>query len=391
MTGKMIQCAMLIILAMTMGCSSPNERAAEQREALARKAAGDIVIALVWNQSEGETCFAQGVNMALDEINGSGGIGGRKIKALQYIGHFDEKEELRLARKVAFNPEVMAIIGHWDSGAAIPASVIYENSGLLFISPGATSSLLTSHGFHLVFRNIPSDHQTAYDLAEFVHASGYKKVAVLDDESVYGQMFADAFLVAVQKMDVQAKIIKSYFPWQNDFRPMLAAVKSQDVDAIFLGGQLPQAASVISQARELGITVPFVGGDGIDSPALWEIAGPAAEGTVVATAMDPRAEDPKLQKFMRDFQSRFGKMPDTWAAQGYDAMKLLANGFGAAKSTLPILVSSYLHYLVEWHGVTGSYSFTQRGDIVGKTLFFKVVHNDSFQYLNMDIQGGKGR
>ncbi len=389
MMEKAMRTEILLMLTLALvglvGCAS-KEEIARKRAELAQKARGDIVIAVLWNTRYEETLFSEGVALALEEVNRSGGVLKRKLRAATFYGDISGAKELRLARKIAKDPEIMAVIGHDSSDGAIPASVIYETHGLLFISPRATSPQLTSHGFQYVFRNIPSDSQTGQTLAQFAHASGFKKVAVLDDESAYGQLLAESFIEQALKQGIAVKAAKSYFPWQSDFRPLLADIKALNVEAIFLGGQLPRAAEVIRQAREMGVTVPFISGDGLDSPTLWEIAGAAAEGTIVSTVFNAECQDEITRRFIGNFYARYGRHPDTWAAQGYDAVQLLAHAFTEARSTSPVVVASYLHFVVRWQGVTGSYSFMRHGDIIGKEMYFKVVRNGRFQCLDFVIE-----
>jgi len=377
-----------MLAAALRGYSPSYEQLTQQRAERAEKAKGDIVVAIVWQTQRREDLFEKGIGMAVEEINRRGGVLGRRLRALRYNVSTGEKA-LQLAKKLSRNPDIVAVIGHGDSDEAIPASIVYEESGLLFISPGATSPLLTSHGFQYVFRNIPSDRQTGRDLAEFANASGYRNVASVDDQSSYGQLLAESFVEHAQKIGIEIKGMMSYYPWQNDFRLLIADIKSMHVDAIFLGAHLPMGAEVIRQAREMGVMVPILAGDGLDSPSLWKIAGKAAEGTIISSVFNPDVKDEIARTFSRNFYARYSCYPDTWAAQGYDAMRLLSYAFAEAKSTIPLVVSSYLHFIASWHGVTGSYSFTDCGDIMGKEMYFKVVRNGGFQYLDSFHKGGE--
>lgn len=384
MMRKVILIVLFLMFLSRSGCSPSYEQLAKERAEKARTGNGEILIAAVWDFEQTATLFDEGVKMAVEEVNREGGVLGRRIRILMR-GAASDADNLKAARSLVANTDIVAVIGHDVSGGAIPASVVYEKSGMLFVSAGATSPLLTSHGFRLVFRNIPSDRQTGAMLAAFASRAGFKKLAVIDDETTYGRLLAESFLEHAQKVGREVKVVKSYFPWQTNFRPLVADIKVAGVDAVFLGANLPLAALFVKQLREMGVNVPILAGDGLDSPSLWQIAGNAAEGTIVSTVFNAESKDEITRKFVKDFSERYGVIPDTWAAQGYDAVKLLADSFTLAKSTTPVVVSSYMHFLVKRHGVTGSYSFTEQGDIVGKHMYFKMVAGEKFIYLDTDI------
>lgn len=370
--------SMLAVLS-SVACTS-YENLAKERAERAERAKGDIVIAMVWNQPLEATLFDEGAIMAVAEINARGGIFGRKMRMVIHSNVLQAKEH-EIARTIAADLDVVAVIGHPISGTAIPVSLTYQKTGLLFISAGASNPKLTSHGFSNVFRNIPSDIETGKVLAEFSVAKGFRKMVVIDDESEYGRTLADIFAENAARVGIEILLRKSYYLWQTDFSFMIHDIKDRGGDAIFLGGEVPQAAEVIKQTREMGVNIPFIGGDGLDEPILWKIAGSAAEGTIVSTVFNPDDSDPNTMIFVKNFQDRYGIAPDTWAALGYDAIYLLDEAFIRARSTVPLVVASFLRFIEDRRSVMGSYSFTKNGDIIGKRFFFKVVRSGKFEYV----------
>jgi branched-chain amino acid transport system substrate-binding protein len=353
----------------------------KERAERAEKSIGEIVIAMVWNEPAGATFFDEGAIMAVAEINARGGILGRKLR-LAVHSNVPKMKELEVAKSIAADPGVVAVIGHPTSGTAIPVSVTYQKAGLLFISSGATSPKLTNHGFHYVFRNIPSDIETGKVLAEFSVKKGFRKMAVIDDESEYGNTLANIFVENAARAGIEILHRKSYYPWQTDFSYMINDIKNRQVDALFLGGSVPQAAAVIKQTREMGVMIPVLGGDGLDEPLLWEIAGSAADGTIVATVFNAEDADPNTRTFVRNFRDHYNRAPDTWSALGYDAIYLLTDAFRMAGSTVPLVVASFLRFIEDRQSVMGKYSFAKDGDIIGKRFFFKAVRNGTFEYID---------
>jgi branched-chain amino acid transport system substrate-binding protein len=144
---------------------------------------------------------------------------------------------------------------------------------------------------------------------------------------------------------------------------------------------MPGAAMFVKQARTMGVKVPIFGGDGLDSPELWEIAGKYADGIVVASVFhhdDPRYE---VQKFIKKFKKEYNKIPDAWAAQGYDSVKLIIDAMKDAGTSVPHKVSESLRSFKNWNGVTGIHNFNTAGDVIGKSLVLKKVRNSKFEYL----------
>lgn len=373
--------AVLSFLSCTSYQDLKNERAHRAHEAK-----DDVVVAAVWNSSFRQTLFEEGVKMAAAQINARGGILGRHLR-LKIYAAVPRARETEMARRLAADPDVAAVIGHPVSGTAVPVSVTYQQAGLLFISTGAETPNLTNHGFPYVFRNVPSNIETGKVLAEFCVAKRFRKMVVIDDESEYGVTLANIFVEKAAAAGIKILLRRSYFPWQTEFSYMLHDIKDQNCDAIFLGGSVPQAAEVIKQARQMGIKIPFIGGDGLDTSTLQKIAGKAAEGTIVSTIFDPEDADPDTQRFVKNFRGRYGTDPDVWAALGYDAIDLLNDAYMQARSTVPIVAASFLRFIENRHSVMGTYSFSRNGDITGKKYFFKVVRNGKFEYLPNRIEG----
>jgi branched-chain amino acid transport system substrate-binding protein len=357
-----------------------------ERARRAETAKGDILAAVVLNTPFRDTLLDEGIEMAVTEINARGGILGRKLR-MEIHPNVSQNEEQKIARTIAADPNIVAVIGHLESSGAIPVSVTYQEAGLLFISPGATSPGLTDHGFPYVFRNIPSDYETGKVLAEYCLANGFRNMVVIDDESEYGQTLANIFEEKAAAGGIKILLRRSYFPWQSDFRSMLHEIKNKGGGAIFLGADLPKAAEVIKQARQMGIKIPFIGGDGLDSVDLWKIAGNAAEGTIVSTIFNPTDADPNTQLFSKNFLKRYGTLPDTWAALGYDAVYLLDTIYTEAGSTVPVVAASFLRFIADRHSVMGVYSFTKAGDVTGNKFYFKVFRGGKFEYLPERIEG----
>lgn len=377
---KAIPFLFLAVLVMT-ACTS-YDHYAQERAKRAKKATGDIRIGLVWQEKLFKSYFFEGAELAADEINRGGGIKGRKIRTVRYQNESGSVEkDLKLAKIIAADSDMIAVVGHYDEIGAIEASVTYEYSGILFISPAATSVGFSQHGFQFVFRNTPSDRVNGMQLADFLKEQGFFSVLVIDDRTVYGKGLADIFYERASKIGINVVARRSYDSMGKDFKPLFAEIKNLRFGAIFLGGSIPAAGEVMKQARIMGVTEPFIGGNFLDSPTLWDIAGPAAEGTITPTVFHHSEKQDASRAFRSMFFARYHAYPDTWAALGYDAIRVLAGAVQKTGTTVPIVVASHIRFLTDWRGVLGTYSFTRNGDVSGDINEFQVLHNGTYELL----------
>jgi len=262
----------------------------EERQRTAEKADDkykDIVIALV-ETSANENLFKEGALLAIDELNQKGGILiEQKIIPLIYDDQGKPDIGQKIAKKIARNLDVIAVIGHRFSSVAIPVSITYEKEGILFISTGSTNPMLTAHKNQYIFRNIPNDKDIGQALAKFAKRQGFKKIAVLFERGDYGKRLSEFFKEEARKQGITIFQTRSYFNNERDFRALIEGAQSAQIDAIFLAGFLPQAAEVIKQTRTMGIYAPFIGGDSLENPDLWLKAEMDAIGTYVASVFEP--------------------------------------------------------------------------------------------------------
>lgn len=363
-------------------CSISSEDSEEQARRRARSQ-GDIVIGVAWPFSTTEHKLRPGIEMAQQEINGAGGVLGRQIE-LRWADDAGSAPQGRYeAQQFADQKDVIAVIGHYNSRVSIPASAIYQFANILMLSPGSTSPRLTQQGFDLVFRNIPTDDEIGCQLARFAYNQGYHSMLILAAKDTYGRGLANVFETEAGRLNIEIVDRLSY-PKNSDetfFQSILERWKQLSFDAIFIAGTTPEPAYFIRLARKLGVQSPILGGDGLDSPQLWELGGEAAEGTIVATAFHPDVPRPELEQFTSAFQQKYGELPDAWAAQGYDALKLLAYAMEQAGATDPDAVANTLRETRNWPGVTGPHTFDLNGDVVGKPIVLQQVKGQQFVYL----------
>jgi len=358
----------------------------EIRNKTAESNHGDIVIGVV-GSSDTQNLFVPGVKLAIQEINQNGGVYNRLIRPIFFDEKADLKQSSRISEALSRNRNVIAVIGHNFSRTAIPASIVYENSGIVFISSGATHLSFTKYAEKYTFRNVPSDASSATAIATYLKNNHLVKVVSLFDSLSYKKGLAESFNEKAIEKGLKIVAKKAYFSWQNSFRELLSEInKNYQFDVIFVAGLFPTVGELIKQARLIGIHQPVISDYTLDSPELLNIAGKEAENTIVATIFDPQSPNKETSDFKERFNLEHGVEPDIWAALGYDSIQLLEKAIRKSDSVSPITISSTLRFFDKWQGVTGTYSFASDGGITGKSFFFKQVKNEEFVFIDRDMK-----
>jgi len=371
--------AICILMVGLWSCQS-DEVTPERRAEVAERNTGDIVIGVAWPYSAKPDLFKEGIELAKEEINAGGGVLGRQIKLV----HRDDKANVAVGKQVAQEfaetLEMTAVIGHYNSYISLPAAITYGYYGLLMITPGSTTAKLTRGGYSNVFRTIPSDNEIGDQLAELAAQQGFKRVVIFYQKGQYGIGLANAFELRAEELGIFVPDRFDYDSSMRDYDWILDKLELLDFDAIFLAGYSKEAGQIIAQAREKGIQAPFLGGDGLDSPDLVEGQPEAVAGTMVLSVFHPDNPQPAVQKFDKVFQDKYGHLPDAWAAQGYDTLKILAHAIESAGSSSPQKVADSLKKMRNWQGVTGNHSFDGYGNVTDKSLVRKIVRNGQLEY-----------
>ena len=309
-----------------------------------------------------------GVRMAIEELNARGvQIGGRpaRFELLAEDDAGDPKQGTAAAQKLVDN-KVNGVVGHLNSGTAIPAARIYADAGIPQIAPSVTNPQYTRQGFKTTFRMVADDAQLGGTLGRYaVQTLKAKTIAVIDDRTAYGQGVASEFEKAAKAAG--ATIAKREFTSDKatDFTSILTGIKAAKPDVIFYGGMDGVAGPMLRQMKQLGIRAKFVGGDGVCTAELPKLAsGQMTDGQVVcaiAGGVDA-AQRPVFDKFKADFKKKFGAEVQIYSPYTYDATKVMVEAMVKAKSADP---AKYLPVLqkISYPGVTGTIAFDEKGDI----------------------------
>ena len=315
-----------------------------------------------------------GARMAIDDLNAKGFKIGEKIVKFSLIAEddgADPKQGTAAAQKLV-DAKVSGVIGHLNSGTSIPASKIYSEAGIPQISPSATNPKFTRQGFKTTFRVVADDVHLGGTLGRYaVETIKGQSIAVIDDRTAYGQGVAEEFKKAVESKG--GKLVGHEFTTDKatDFMAILTKLKAAKPDVLFFGGMDAVAGPMLKQAKQLGMNVKFLGGDGICTAELAKLAGDGmADGQVVCAEAGGVEGEQKagMDKFAADFKAKNNVEVKLYAPYVYDAVMVMAEAMQKAGSSDPAKYLPVLAKTEGYKGVTGTISFDEKGDIKNGAL-----------------------
>src|SRR5512138_3236329 len=348
---------------------------------------GDVVlVGHVGSLTGSEATFGdstdKAIQLAIEEQNAKGGVKGKQLKLKTYDDQGKPEEAATAAGRLIAEDKVAVLLGEVASTRSLAMAPKADQYQVPMISPSSTNPKVTKEGGKVkpfVFRVCFIDPFQGTVMAKFATEKGIKKVAVLRDVgSDYSVGLADYFLTKFKELGGTIVDDQSYKDTDQDFKAQLTAIKAKGPQAIYVPGYYTHVALIARQARELGIKVPLMGGDGWDSPKLYEIGGKALEGSFFSNHYSPEDPSPRIQDFVKAFEKRFGVVPDGLAATGYDAAKIAFDAMARAKDLSGPAVRDAIAAAKDFPGVTGIISIDQD-------------HNAVKPAVVLEIKGGQGR
>lgn len=310
----------------------------ERKPGAAGETTGDIPIGMYGSLTGDGASFGQssreGTELAVDEINNAGGLlGGRKFRLLVEDDQSKPEEASNAVTKLITQDKVAAVLGEVASRRSLAAAPIAQRYQIPMITPSSTNERVTQVGDY-IFRVCFIDPFQGEVLAKFAYNDlKAKRVAILKDiQQDYSVGLTDSISANFKKLGGEVLEPVSYTTGDADFKAILTQVRSQKPDAIFATGYYPEAAIIARQARELGMTMPILGGDGWVGDALKN-GREALKNTYISNHYSADNPDPIVQNFVKSYRAKFNREPDAIAALAYDAVKVLADAMNRAQST----------------------------------------------------------
>jgi branched-chain amino acid transport system substrate-binding protein len=337
----------------------------------------EILVGVCWPFATNRDGMADGLQLARDEINAGGLARGIPVRLVMRDDNFDWQTAKRIAIEFSDTPKMSAVLGYYDDSEAIKASAMYESSRLLHLMVGVNNNAMTSHEGQYIVRTILSSEKIARALARLTVQRNHHNVAIVWEEGGYGEDLAYQYHIALDALnapDVHLVYQWGYARERADFRMPVNELRRTDADIIFFSGLEPWAGDFVRMARGVGIKTGIFGAFS-DTPLMRERAGPAIEGAMFFDFYDVNSPTPENQEFVRKFRARYKRDPDTWAAQGYDALRILAKAVQATGSANPLDLSYAIRFMDPWEGANGRYKFDERGELEDKRLYIDMYRN----------------
>ena len=318
-----------------------------------------------------------GARLAIDDLNKAGiTVAGKKVtfKLDSEDDQADPKVGVQVAQKLV-DGGVVAVMGPYNSGVAIPASRVFSAAGVPML-PVASNPTLTKQGFHNIFRIGASDVQLGGTMAQFAAETlKAKTAAIIDDRTAYGQGVADEFLSVAKAHGIQV-VDREYTNSQaTDFLGILTTIKGKNPDVIFFGGYAAQGAPMAKQMVQRGVRAKLLGGDGICSADMGHVAGDAASIVYCAQGGTALDKTPEGRDFLKRYKETYHTDTQVYAVNYYDGVKMLADAMVKAGTTTDKAKLIAQLAKEDYKGIAGTYSFDQYGDLKGAPTTVYVIRN----------------
>jgi len=337
-----------------------------------------IAEALTGNASQYGVAIRKGFELAAGEIASSGGINGQKLELVIEDEQGKKEEAINVFKKLIFQDKVLLLFGPTLSNSAQAADPVAQAAKVVVFGTSNTADGITSIG-NYVFRNSVTEADILpATLKVAAQKTGLSKVAVLyGNDDIFTRSSYDNFKKALQDLKIGVTTTETFAKGDVDFKPQLTKIKGTNPDAIVLSALVAEGAPIMVQARQLGITLPFVGGNGMNSPRVFELARDHSDNLWVGSPWSVESSAPENKRFVAAYQKAHGALPDQFAAQAYDAMYIAAQAMRklkfaanldadrrALRDALPA---------VQWSGATGPFKFRQATGRDGKPAGYDAV------------------
>jgi branched-chain amino acid transport system substrate-binding protein len=328
-------------------------------------AAAQIKLGVAGPMTGGSAAFGaqlkKGAEQAVEDINAAGGILGQKITLFVGDDRADPKEGVSVANKFV-GDGVKFVVGHFNSGVTIPASEVYQENGIVVITPAATNPRVTERGMWNIFRTCGRDDQQG-GIAGGIVADRYKgkKVAVIHDKTTYGQGLADETRKAMNAKGLKEMFYEGVNKDDKDFSALVSKLKHLNPDLVYWGGLHDTGGMILRQMRDQGLKTTFMGGDGITDDEFAAIAGSGAEGTLMTFSPDPRT-NPAAKGVVDKFRRKQFE-PQAYTLYSYAAVEILKQAAEQVKSLEPKRIAEVMHSGKAFKTVLGDIAYDKKGDV----------------------------
>jgi branched-chain amino acid transport system substrate-binding protein len=302
-----------------------------------------------------------GVDQAATDINAAGGILGKKIQVSYGDDVSDPKQGVSVANNFA-GQGVKFVVGHYNSGVTMPASEVYQENGIIEISPASTNPQVTERGMWNIFRDCGRDDQQGKVAGTYIldHFKG-KKIAIVHDKTTYGKGLADETKKTINAGGIKEVLYEGINTGEKDYSALVSKIKQAGADLVYFGGLYTEGGLIVRQMRDQGVKAPLMGGDGITSDEFAAVGGPGVEGALMTYGPDPRL-NPDAKAVVAEFRAKNFE-PEAYTLYSYAAVQVFKQAAEAAQSLDPKKVADKMHSGIVFKTVLGPLSFDKKGDL----------------------------
>lgn len=305
--------------------------------------------------------------------------GGRSIRVVYEDSRADPTTGVAAFRKLINADAAKVVLGDIVSAVTLAVAPIAESNQVLLLSPTSSAPAITNAG-QFIFRIWPSDLAEGRAVAEFALKQGYRRASVLHLTNDYGAAIAQIFRKTFEDGGGRVVTTDGYQTENTDFRTSLTRIQNENPDVLYIAGYFADTATILRQAKELGLQLQVLGTTAVEDNKFLELAGNSAEGLIypLATGFDATSDVPRVQEFVQSFRSSYNHDPGWVEAQAYDAFMLVCDAVASVEEkvtgeTLRIVLNSMDAY----EGVAGTIRFDDNGDVI-KPVVLRTVRNGRF-------------
>ena len=337
-----------------------------------------VAEALTGNAAQYGVPIRKGFELAIGEINGSGGVNGNKIGLVIEDEQGKKEEAINVFKKLIFQDKVLMLFGPTLSNSAQASDPVAQSAKIVVFGTSNTADGITSIGDY-VFRNSVTEADILpVTLKVASQKTGLKKVAVLyGNDDIFTKSGYDNFTKALQTLKIPVTATESFAKGDVDFKPQLTKIKASAPDAIVLSALVAEGGPILVQARQLGIALPFIGGNGMNSPRVFELAKDNSDNLWVGSPWSIENPSAENKRFIDAYQKSHGALPDQFAAQAYDAMYIVVQALKKIKLTGKLEADRKALRdalpATQWNGATGPFKFRQVAGRDGKSAGYDAV------------------
>ncbi len=316
--------------------------------------------------------ITNGLKLAQEGLSKENGV---NIELLIEDSAGKQDQALTAAQKLINADNVTAIIGPTLSTEMKAIGPVADQSGVPILGTSTTADGIPQIGEYVFRNSLPESLAIPASVKKAIEKYKIKKVALLyGNDDVFTKSGFDTMKKVAGDFGLEITTTEEFQKGQADYKAQLTKIKATNPDGVLCSALYNEGAIILDQARKMGLTVPFVGGNGFNSPQVITIAGEAATGLIVATPWFAEKNDQKVQDFVKKYEAKYGKKPDQFAAQAYDGLLLIVKAVSDAKSADRTKVRDALAAIQKFQGILGEFSFDKDGDVVMQPVVLEVTN-----------------